>query len=214
MTGKELKNAKKNYKAKIKRTQKVRKILDGYHSYYDKMTQIVGATAKDVLGTEGLLNHERKNVEAAVWLNTLTGGSPIGMVDCLLNLVVAEEKATTEQAERKALEIEKMFKVILDFDISKLKYKNGDDFLKNASERIMFGAFATDLPHRIKSYRKLVELGKLKDPVNSKLINEVEARADLIATTMTRTQHKLGFVHSLAAPKQGQQVLYGEKSLV
>ena len=91
----------------------------------------------------------------------------ISMVDCLLTLSVpVDEEITTQQAERKALEIEKMFKVILDFDINKLKYKNSEDFLKNAAERLMFGAFATDLPHQIDNYRKLVAQGKLKDPIN------------------------------------------------
>ncbi len=195
MSSKERKNAVKDYKVKIKRTQKAQKILDSYNSYYKGMSDIVSKNAKAITGSDSLMDNERQNVEAAVWLNTLTGGSVISMTDCLLNLSVpVDEEITTQQAERKALEIEKMFKVILDFDINKLKYKNSEDFLKNAAERLMFGAFATDLPHQIDNYRKLVSLGKLKDPINPRIINEVEARGNLIATTMTRTQCKLGIM--------------------
>ncbi|MBR1628073.1 MAG: hypothetical protein IJ679_02255, partial [Lachnospiraceae bacterium] len=195
MSSKEQKNAVKDYKVKIKRTKKAQKILDSYNSYYKGMSDMVIKSAREITGSNSFKDNERQNVESAVWLNTLNGGSVISMVDCLLTLSVpVDEEITTQQAERKALEIEKMFKVILDFDINKLKYKNSEDFLKNAAERLMFGAFATDLPHQIDNYRKLVALGKLKDPINPKLINEVEARTNLITTTMTRTQCKLGIM--------------------
>ena len=191
MGSKDRKNAKKEYKRKIKHTERAQKILDNYNSYKDSMSELVSKNAKKMSGKDGLGFDERQNVNTAIWMNTCTGGSAIAMTDTVLNLSISEEAATPEQAERKALEIEKMFNIFLNYDVNRLKYKNSEDFLKNAAERMMMGDFATEMDAHFASYRKLVSLGKLKRPLNPRLINEAEARVKLIQTSMTRSQAKL-----------------------
>ena len=191
MSDKQRKDARKDYRKKIKRTGEAQKILEEYNGNIHETANLILQKAKSVVGKNDLVGNVRKNQMAAAWLGAFTGESPIGMVNTLLRLSVKAKDATPEQAERKALEIEKMFQVILDYDISKLKYKNGDDFLKNAAENMKICGLAMEMDHQLASYRELVELGKLEKPVNPKIVNEVDARVNLMMSAMNRVESKL-----------------------
>ena len=199
MSDKERKNAKKMYNKKIKRTRKAEKIKDNFSKYWTAMDNKVLSESHKRMGISGngaLSDNERKNLGASIWMNTFTGGSQEDMVKTLLNLSVSAENADEQQAEKKAHEIEKMFKVILNFDLKKLKYNNSDEFLKNATERKMIGQFAAEMDHQIDSYRRLVERGILEKPLDQEILNEIEARNDLIMHTSTRTNMKLDIIAS------------------
>ncbi|MBQ9505102.1 MAG: hypothetical protein IJU93_08840 [Lachnospiraceae bacterium] len=202
MSNKELKKAKKEYARKIKRVEKANKIFNNFRAYESSMKkmltgQIMGMGHyyhEDLFGH--VITEEETNVKAAIWLNTFTGGSVIDMLDTADNLLISNDEATKEQAERKALEIEKMMDIFLNYDISKLKYKNSDDFLKNASERMMIGQFASQMDKQFENYRDLIDRGLLKKPLNPHLINEAQARAKLIQASMERTLNKLMLLSS------------------
>ncbi len=201
MSSKELKKAKKEYARKIKRVEKADKIFNNFRAYESKMKKtLVDNIRKTVVYDEDLFGHriteDETNVKAAIWLNTFTGGSAEDMSNTVDNLRVSNDEATKEQAEKKALEIEKMMNIFLNYDISKLQYKNSDDFLKNATERMMIGQFASQMDEQFESYRDLVDRGVLKKPFNPRLINEAQARARLIKASMERTLNKLMLLSS------------------
>ena len=191
MSGKEMRKAKKEYKRKIKHTQKAQKIVDNFDSFFNGMTDNVANIAMDIAGVKSLGDSQRQFVASAVLTSVFTGGTLMDTAEAVLNLSVSDKDATKAQAEMKAFEIEKMFNVILNYDIGKLKYKNSEDFLKNAQERLVIGKLATEMQTHLTSYRQLTDMGKLKKPLNPMLLNEIEARVNLIMTSVNRTEGKL-----------------------
>ncbi|WP_028234542.1 hypothetical protein [Pseudobutyrivibrio sp. MD2005] len=190
MTWKDRRSAKKNYKKKINRVKKAQKINDSFNNYLTTMKDSVKDIATDIAG-KNVADNARLNYTAAILINTFNGGSVISMVDSMINLSVSAKEATEEQAEKKALEIEKMFKIILDFDLKKLKYNNSDEFLKNASERMMICRLAMEADNTMSSYREMINLGKLKTHVDDEVLDEIKARTDVILGTATKTEKKL-----------------------
>ncbi|GEM_PF-3319200 len=196
MSNKARKNAIKEYKKKHKRIDKSRKIYNNYIKYINKTPDLLTKTVRKMPGSKTLKDNERKNSAVAALMGAINGYSAVTMAETLRSLSVPAQEADKKEAALKAFEIEKMFGVILNFDIKKLKYNNSDEFLKNVGEKLIMGGLASEMGHQIDGYRKLVELGKIKDPFPPKLLNEIHARVNLIMTSHTRTQNKLALMTS------------------
>ncbi len=195
LSGKAKSKLKKEYTRKMRQSESARKILKASTNVQDNMTTFIKNQTKLAMGEKNLKGNERKNSSAVALATLMSGDSMIGAVNAMKNLSVGND-ATDGELNNKAVETERVLKVIMNFDMSKLKYKNSDEFLSNLGEKLMITNLAMECDNLITDYRKLKAEGKIKKPLPDRFINEADARVAVLTTASTRIQKKAVIMQS------------------
>lgn len=198
LSGKDRKRVMREYKKKKKTQERAKKALKAYDDYRQNVGDLLGNTVKNIENDTSLKGNERKNIAMVTWATVFTGQTMIGAVEDLrsLSINVRDKETTQQQRDRWALVNEKIFNVVLNFDLKKLAYKNTDEFMKNISERMAIGNLCAELDYTIRDYRELAKNGKINEPMPTELLNEIEARINLIMEIHNTTKAKLEIMQS------------------
>ena len=196
MSDKERKKVQAVYRKKQRRAAVAKKVWSTYSKVTEDSRNLLLNETKDVgqyQEVSKIEGDQRKNVTCTALSQMLTGKTLPMSVETMRNLSINTKgkKTTVQQKRRWAVEAEKIFKILLDFDLRKMKYKDSGDFLNNIGEKLAIGNLASEADFLISDYRKMVD-GKILDrPMHPALLNEVDARVRLLSTIHMRNQNKL-----------------------
>lgn len=190
LSGKAKSKLKKEYLRKQRQSASAQKIFDARQSVSDGMASFLKKQTKLVTGKEKIEGHERKNSAAVAHATIMNGQSMVHATYAMRSLSINMDKATDEQLNDKAVETERILKVIMNYDMKKLKYNNSDEFLANLGEKLTITRLAMECDNLLTDYRQLKAKGKILKPLPDEFINEAQARVGALTTISTRIEKK------------------------
>ena len=196
LSGKARSKVKKEYHRKERQAASTKKIFEAQNAASGKMADFMIAQTLKVTGKEKLVGNTRKNSHAVALSTMLNGQSMANAAYAMRSLSVNWRKANAKECERKAMETERIFQVIMDYDLSKLKYSNSDEFLKNLGEKLTITQLAMECDDLMTDYRAMREAGKIPQPLADKFLNEIDARIKTLTTIATRVTQKATIMKS------------------
>ncbi|MBO6128322.1 MAG: hypothetical protein J6P79_05445 [Pseudobutyrivibrio sp.] len=196
LSGKARSKVKKEYLRKQRQSQSARKIVAAQSAAASNMRHFVKNQTYQVTGKDILQGNERKNGSVVALSTMMNGQSMIGATYAMRSLSIDWKTASDEECEKKAIESERIFKVIMDYDLKKLKYSNSDEFLKNLGEKLTMVSLASECDELIRHYREMRDNGRLKNSLSDKFLNEIEARVGALTAISTRVVEKANIMSS------------------
>ncbi len=198
LTGKDRKNVMKQYKKKQQAVASARNIQKAFSAYSVNMQKNLKDIAVDINDGKELSGNERKNLACVAYGAVFTGRTMIQNMESIrsLSINLGSDNLEPQQIERWALEQERLFRVVLNYDMKNLQYKSTADFMKNISEKLAMGQLASEMDYGLSHYRELVEKGKIENPIDPAILNEVEARVEAIMIIHNKNKVKFDMMQS------------------
>lgn len=198
LTGKDRKSVMKQYKKKQQAVASARNIQKAFSAYSVNMQKNLKDVAVDINDGKALSGNERKNIACVAYGAVFTGRTMIQNMESIrsLSINLGSDNLEPQQIERWALEQERLFRVVLNYDMKNLQYKSTADFMKNISEKLAMGQLASEMDYGLSHYRELVEKGKIENPIDPAILNEVEARVEAIMIIHNKNKVKFDMMQS------------------